>query len=306
MAIFTIFSAGAMGTALAIHLAKKKHKVNLYCYIKEDIRVLREKRQNVRFLPGVKLPRNIEIVTDYSPVKESDCVIVSVPTKAVKMIAANLKLKPKTIVLSTCKGVEAGKRATQFFRTKNTAVFMGPCFAAEIARGKRTCTVIAGKKKNVVDKLQKWLATKNLNVIKSLDLTGAELGGVLKNAYAIAGGMCDGLNTGPNAKAVVVARSFDEMIDIGKKFGAKEQTLLGLAGLGDLLVTSYGPSRNRQLGEFIAKGKSLGMVLKQLGTVEGVTAIKAFASKKFPILYQLHKILFKKQNPSSLLNLFWP
>lgn len=304
MATFTIFSAGAAGTALAIHLAKNNHKVYLYCHIPEDVEILKTQRENVRFLPGFKLPENISIVTDCSTVKESDCVITAIPAVAGKELSERIKpnLSPDTLILSTCKGVVEGKRMSDWFEAKNFHVFMGPAFAKEIAAGKLTRVVIAGKQAR---KLKKWLTSPAFTVTPSPDVKGAELGGIIKNAYAIAAGICDGLEIGPNAKAVVVSSALNEMLAVGKKFGAKQKTLLGLAGLGDLLASSYGPSRNRQLGELIAKGETLEQATKQLGTVEGLGVVKFFAHEEFPMLAQLNKILFHAQPPSILLELFW-
>jgi len=286
----SVIGAGAWGTALANLLAKKNHQVNLWVYEKDLCRIIEEKRENVRYFPGTKLSENITPFFDLEEAVSTSVstVIIVVPSQHVRGILKALSsfLPEDVLIVSASKGIENGTLSTisQIYREEFSsrssdafAVISGPSFAREISDERPSAVVAASIKRETAKHLQELFSTHYFRIFLSSDVIGVELGGALKNVIAIAAGISDGLGNGYNSRAALITRGLAEMIRIGNVMGAKPQTLAGLSGMGDLILTCTGElSRNRTLGLHIGKGKSLKEIQKEMITVaEGVATVKS-------------------------------
>lgn len=294
-----VIGAGAWGTALADLLAKKNHKVNLWVYEKDLCRIIAKKGENVRYFSGIKLSSNITPVSDLKEaVKDAKIIIVVVPSQYIRGVFQTLSslLSEDVIIVSASKGIENESLSTisrifneelKSLSDNNFAVISGPSFAKEIAEEQPSAVVIASKNRETAEYLQNLFTTNYFRIFISSDVVGVELGGALKNVIAIAAGISDGLGNGYNARAALIARGLAEMIRIGIAMGANPQTLAGLSGMGDLILTCTGElSRNRTIGLRIGKGESMKEIQKNTITVaEGVTTVKSAYN-----LIEKHKI----------------
>ena len=312
-----VIGAGAWGTALANLLAKKKNNVNLWIYEKDLCQIIAKKRENTRYFPGIKLSNNINPVSDLEEVvKDSAIVIIVVPSQHIRGIFKVLSffLPENALIVSASKGIENGTLSTisqiytEEFNSRsrdNFAVISGPSFAKEVANEKPTALVAASKNRETQELLQKLFSTPYFRIFISNDVIGVELGGALKNVIAIAAGISDGLGNGYNARAALITRGLSEMMRIGNVMGAEPQTLTGLSGMGDLILTCTGElSRNRTLGLKIGKGESLKEIQKEMIAVaEGVATVKSANSLiekhhiHAAIIKETYYILYKNKNP---------
>lgn len=312
-----VIGAGAWGTALADLLAKKNYKVNLWVYEKDLCRIIAKKGENVRYFSGIKLSNNITPVSDLKEaVKDAKIIIVVVPSQYIRGIFQTLSslLSEDVIIVSASKGIENESLSTisrifneelKSLSDNNFAVISGPSFAEEIAEEQPAAVVIASKSRETAEYLQNLFATNYFRIFISSDVVGVELGGALKNVIAIAAGISDGLENGYNARAALITRGLAEMIRIGIAMGANPQTLAGLSGMGDLILTCTGElSRNRTIGLRIGKGETMEEIQKNAITVaEGVTTVKAayglIEKYNIPaaIFRETYHILYKNKNP---------
>lgn len=257
-----VVGAGAWGTALAIVAAGNAAKVLLWAREAEIVESLAASRENKRFLPGVAVPGTIEPTPDIARVGEADCVLLVAPAQHVRAVLRSLgpALKPRTPVVLCAKGIETGtglllnEVLEEILPEAEPAILSGPSFARDVARGLPTAVTIAARE-SVAVRLQASLSQAWFRPYVSEDLVGVALGGAAKNVYAIACGMVEGAGLGESARAATISRGFAELLRLGAGLGARPETLMGLSGLGDLVLTATSmSSRNFSLGVALGKG----------------------------------------------------
>lgn len=313
-----VIGDGGWGTTLAVYLVKNNHSVKLWGPFPEYIRQMTKNRYNPKFLPGIRLPRELMLIDNLAGAFEgSGLIVFAIPSQYAanvikKIRGAKINLSGKTI-LNVTKGIDNSSllRMSEIFNKElpkagNFAVLSGPTIAMEIAKGIPSTAVIASKNINTAKKLQKIFNSTAFRIYTNTDVAGVELGGSIKNIIAIACGACDGLGFGSNTKSAIITRGLVEMTRLGKIFGAKAKTFSGLSGLGDLVTTCFSPqSRNRYVGEQLGKEKSIKKIISSMEMVaEGVETVKAvykLAQKhnvSMPITKEIYSIIYKKKLPS--------
>lgn len=275
----TVLAAGAWGTALALAFAER-HGVTLWAREADLLQDMARDRENKRFLPGYRFPERLQLEAELSrAVAQSQLIVVATPIAGLRpTLTALQQLKVKSPVLWVCKGFEAGTGKLphevfdELLSDVANGVLSGPSFAQEVAGGQPTAITLASRDGAFAREMAQALHGGHLRIYASSDLVGAEVGGAVKNILAIATGVCDGLQLGLNARAALVTRGLAEIARLGVALGGRKETFMGLAGVGDLILTCTGDlSRNRQVGLGLAAGKSLEQVLADLGHVaEGV------------------------------------
>jgi glycerol-3-phosphate dehydrogenase (NAD(P)+) len=240
-----------------------------------------------------------------------DCVILAVPCQAVRQVL-ELYPSPSAPVFSLIKGLELSTHKLvseiirEVWRKDDVGAVSGPSLASEVQAGVPTVVVVAAASEPLAVAMQQVVHGKVFRAYRSTDLVGVELGGALKNVYALAGGICQGLRLGENTMAALMTRALAEMTRIAAVQGARVETIYGLSGMGDLLLTAYSPdSRNHQVGEALGRGRELSEILSHLaGTAEGVPTVKALhelvQEKKInaPIVSELYQILYRGKSPA--------
>jgi glycerol-3-phosphate dehydrogenase (NAD(P)+) len=284
----TIIGAGAWGTALAISLASS-HSVTLWARHSGQIKTMRSTHLNQRYLPDIPLPDELVFSADFdAALADAELVIIALPTAALRSILQKLaqsprfmsgRLGPEFGVLLACKGFEAesSKLPHQVVAEVLPAecrfgILSGPSFAQEVARGLPTALALASADEEFARRTARSLHHARLRIYASNDVIGVEVGGAVKNVMAIATGICDGMGFGQNARAALMSRGLAEITKLGLKLGGRVETLGGLSGLGDLILTCTGDlSRNRRVGLMLAQQHDLPEILRRLGHVaEGV------------------------------------
>jgi glycerol-3-phosphate dehydrogenase (NAD(P)+) len=276
----TLLGAGAWGTALAIAFAGK-HRVTLWTRETDVALDLRETRENSRFLPGYRLPDSVEISTDFAAaVSGAELLVIATPIAGLRPTVEHLKALNITLpLLWVCKGFEAGtgklphQVVSEVLGSQVTCgALSGPSFAEEVAAGQPTAVALAANNPAFARETARQLHTTRLRIYANDDLVGVEVGGAVKNVLAIATGACDGLGLGLNSRAALMTRGLAEIARLGLALGAQRETFMGLAGMGDLILTCTGDlSRNRRVGLGLAENKLLPQILEELGHVaEGV------------------------------------
>jgi glycerol-3-phosphate dehydrogenase (NAD(P)+) len=312
-----VLGDGGWGTAMALHAVGLGHRVRLWGAFPEYVKLLARRRENVKFLPGIPLPKALRLSVDLrEALSGADLAIIAIPSQHLRSVMRRVRpaLAPRTPVLSLSKGLEAGtqQRMSQVIlselRDAPLAVLSGPNIAREIASRQPAMGVIAAREPRLAARLQRQLTSDRFRLYTSTDVTGVELGGALKNPIAIAAGISDGLGFGANAKAALVTRGVVEMARLGVAMGGREETFWGLTGLGDLVTTCLA-GRNHWLGEQLAQGRKLRAILGSTPMViEGVEtsrAAVAWAARHridIPIIEQVHAILFKRRPPRMALS----
>jgi glycerol-3-phosphate dehydrogenase (NAD(P)+) len=312
---FAILGDGAWGTAIALVLAQNpNHRVALWSARADNGRILRERRENIRLLPGVPIPDAILLTMDVAEaVAAADLWIVAIPTVYLRStlapVAATLTA-PKP-VLSLAKGIENHTflRPTEIIREvlgpRQTAVLSGPSHAEEVSRGLPTTVVVAGDDGTLIRWVQECFGTDRFRVYTNPDPIGVELAGALKNIIGIAAGISDGLGFGDNAKAALLTRGVVEMARFGVALGADQQTFFGLAGMGDLITTCCSRlGRNRHVGERLARGEKLPAILESMSMVaEGVFTARSVHERAvamgldMPITAEVFQVLYGGKGP---------
>lgn len=314
--VFAILGAGSWGTALAMQLTRSGTPVILWDWDREHIEAIGEHRCNRQFLPDHPLPDSLAVESDLeSAVRNADEILIVVPSHAFAGILKQIApwLKPGQGISWACKGLEPGTgkflhepAQALFGDERPLAVVTGPSFAKEVAANLPTAVTVAGTHPEYCERIARALHGGNFRAYTSDDIIGAELGGSVKNVLAIATGICDGMSLGDNARAALVTRGLAEMMRLGRVLGAREQTLTGLTGMGDLVLTCTGDlSRNRRLGLALGAGKSIEQALEEIGqVVEGVkTAEEVWRLSRrhgveMPIAEQVYGILYEGRNPT--------
>jgi glycerol-3-phosphate dehydrogenase (NAD(P)+) len=283
----SIIGGGSWGTALALLLSEHGLPVTIWAHNPAIAEEINFRHTNSHYLPGINLPPNVSATADLAMAGNSDLIVVVVPSKVMKDTArslAALNLPSDTVIVSCTKGIESGTGLLmsqvlgEFLPLCRLAVLSGPNLAPEIARQIPAASVIGSAHADLLEPLQRIFSSKGFRAYTTDDITGVQLGGALKNIYAIAAGVCDGFGMGDNAKAALVTRSLAEMTRLGMALGGRRETFFGLSGAGDLMVTCFSKqSRNRQFGERLGRGEKPADIIASLKTVaEGVpTALSA-------------------------------
>jgi len=313
-----VVGAGGWGTALAVLLASKGVRVRLWGYEAPHVEEMVRTRENRPFLAGVALPDPIEPTNRLEALRECPLLIFVPPSKAARSVAtalAGVGLPASCPVISCTKGIEhgTGLRMSEVLALQlpdnPIGVLSGPSHAEEVARGEPTAVVIGAPDLTLAQRAQELFATSTFRAYRTDDVAGIELGGALKNIYAIGAGICDGLGLGDNTKAALITRSLAEMIRLGVALGGRSETFQGLSGIGDLMVTCFSQhSRNRGVGERLGRGEPPAEILGSMRMVaEGVpTARSAFECARrlqidTPVLDQVCAILDGTQPPANAL-----
>ena len=312
-----VIGGGSFGTVVANILADNGVEVRQWMRNIEVATAINERHENPAYLPGVKLNETLVATTNLDEaVTDADIVFVSVPSKFVRQVVSSFapNLKPNQALVSTTKGIEPEgfllmSQVLEELCPKNPlAVISGPNLAKEIAKRELAATVIASKDSELRRNLQESLSCSYFRVYASDDLFGVELGGALKNIYAIVSGFIAALGMGENTKAMIITRSLAEMSRFAQAMGANPLTFLGLAGVGDLVVTCMSPlSRNYRVGYAIGSGQSLEESVDELGEVaEGVNTLRYVREKAveldiyMPLVMGAYEILFNDANPKDI------
>jgi len=311
----TVLGDGGWGTTLAILLSKKGFKVTLWGAFPDYAAYLDKKRVNSRFLPGIHIPKGIEITSDLErATTDKGLIVLAIPSQHLRSVLEKIKKNSgwhNSVFLSVIKGIEISslKRMSELIHEElgnvKIAVLSGPTIAHEVAGGIPTTAVVASADERLNKELQSIFMAERFRVYTNDDIIGVELGGSLKNIIAIACGISDGLGFGTNTKAAILARGLVEISRLGSAMGAKVHTFSGISGLGDLVTTCFSPhSRNRSIGEQIGRGKNLKQLEAHMRMVaEGVPTTKsAYAlSRKYaiqmPITKEIYSVLYKNKPP---------
>jgi glycerol-3-phosphate dehydrogenase (NAD(P)+) len=314
---FAILGAGAWGTAVALHLARNpEHQVTLWSAREENARILRERHENVRLLPGVTIPASIGLTTDIrQAVARADLWIVAIPTVYLRGTLGRVAdaLRDDKPGVSLVKGLEnetflrPSEIMQELLGLSRVAVLSGPSHAEEVSRGLPTTLVAASTDLELARWLQQCFSTDRFRVYTNLDVVGVELAGALKNIVGIAAGISDGLGLGDNAKAALLTRGVVEMARFGVALGADHATFFGLAGVGDLITTCISRhGRNRRVGERLAAGQSLEEILSGMSMVaEGVYTTRSVYEKaakmglSMPITTEVYRVLYEGKDPQA-------
>lgn len=314
-----VLGAGSWGSALAIQLARSGVACVLWTRSGTQYDALCASRVNERFLPGIPFPDTVEFTTDIdAAVRVSDEVLLAVPSHAFTEVLDRIaqRLAPAQGIAWACKGLQPGTgrflhQAAQerLGSERALAVVTGPSFAIEVARGKPTAVTVAGTRSDHVWRIAQALHSGAFRVYTSDDIVGAELGGAVKNVLAVATGISDGMGLGDNARAALITRGMAEMLRLGRVIGAADETLMGLAGLGDLVLTCTGDlSRNRRLGLSLGAGRciadataAIGQVVEGISTSSEVWRMARQLGVDMPIAEQVYGILHAGRDPEQCL-----
>jgi glycerol-3-phosphate dehydrogenase (NAD(P)+) len=310
-----VLGSGSWGTALAVHLGRTGHRTILWGIETDELTAMTRTRVNSRYLPGVTLPDRVEIEHDFArAVTQADQLLVVVPSHAFREVLERAKplLRPGQRVAWATKGFElaTGKlphdvAAEVLGPGVPTAVLSGPTFAKEVGAGLPSAMTVASRDGEYAMALARSLSDENFRAYASSDMVGVEVGGAVKNVLAIGAGASDGLGFGANTRVALITRGLAEMMRLGLALGARPETFMGLAGLGDLVLTcTDNQSRNRRCGLLLAAGKTLEQAQAEIGQViEGVLAARAVhevAARHhvdMPISEQVYRVLYEGLSP---------
>ena len=307
MAKITVLGSGGWGTALAISAYNCGHDVALWSPFEQEVNDLVQNRENVKLLPGIKIPKQINITTDINCASGALISIIACPSVAVRSVAKQLgNVENHGIVVNVAKGFEKDtlKRLSEVIREElpndKITVLSGPSHAEEVARMIPTALVATSKSFTAASIVRDVLSSEFLRIYTLNDIVGVELGGALKNVIAVCAGISDGLGLGDNTKAALITRGLSEMANLGVCMGADERTFMGLTGIGDLVVTCTSQhSRNNRFGNKVGRGISVEQALAEVGTVEGyyATQMAYELGRKYrvelPIINACYKVLYE-------------
>jgi glycerol-3-phosphate dehydrogenase (NAD(P)+) len=321
MSEIAIVGAGAWGTGLAIVLGRKgTHRVRLWAHEADVCESITQNRVNHKFLPGRPIPDAVTASNELSATLRDAQIVVSVmPSQHCRALFERMRplIQPQTLIVSATKGLEEGslQRMTEVIidvlRRKDASVpavgaLSGPSFAQEVARGDPTAITIASPDASLLRTVQHEFSDSSFRIYTNSDVIGVELGGALKNIVAIAAGICDGLGFGHNSAAALITRGLAEMTRLVVACGGRAETMAGLAGLGDLVLTCTGGlSRNRSVGVELGRGRKLpdiiaamhGMVAEGVFTTTAAVGLAQARDVEMPITKQMHAILHHGKSP---------
>jgi glycerol-3-phosphate dehydrogenase (NAD(P)+) len=310
-----IIGAGGWGTALAALWGKDGRHIVLWGHNRHRIECMQKTRENRDYLPGVELPRSIQITSQIADCAHADLIVFAAPSTALRDLSAQLAEAiglTEAVLLSCIKGIEygTGMRMTEILREtfppNKIAALSGPNLAHEVAHGLPTATVIACEDDECAANLQSTLGSSRFRIYTSRDVVSIELGGALKNVFAIAAGISDGLGLGDNAKSALVIRSLAELVRFGAAMGGTPHAFYGLSGAGDLVLTCCSESsRNHTVGKRLGLGEKLAEITTSMKMIaEGIpTARSAWECARrlnitTPITDQVYSILYKEKKPA--------
>jgi len=306
-----IIGAGSWGTALAVIAARAGHQVQLWSRNADVTSSINESRVNSRYLKSVQIPFSVAATSELNTaLDQAELVLFAAPSHTARELftAISPHLSEGAILVSAAKGIEieTGKRISEIVKEVAGTVhpfvcLSGPSFAKEVVAGHPTAIVAASKDAAAARALQSELSFENLRIYTNADVIGTEIGGSVKNVMAIAAGMADGLGFGSNSVAALITRGLAEITRFARREGAQVETLMGLAGLGDLVLTCTGAlSRNRFVGEELGKGKRLEEIVAELSEVaEGIKTARAVkqladrANLEMPIVNEVNAVLYE-------------
>ena len=314
-----VLGAGSWGSAITKLLYLKGHEISVWAR-REVVAESLKRGENPYYLPGIPFPKVFVSTNIKEVIDDSEIVVFAIPAQymrnILKMIKEEIKGEEK-IILNLAKGIEikSKKRMEEVFLEElgngiKYATLSGPSHAEEVAREIPTSVVVASRREEVAKLIQREFSSVNFRIYTNDDIVGVELAGALKNVIAIAVGIIDGLGGWDNSKAALITRALVEITRFGVSFGAKKETFMGLAGIGDLIVTCMSlHSRNRHVGEMIGKGKKLEDILNEMNMVaEGVYTVKAVVNMakerniEIPIMETVYEILYENLEPRKALH----
>ena len=314
-----VLGAGSWGTALAVHLARVGHRVRVWSIEAPIVAEMIERRANAVYLPDIVLPEEVLPTTDLAQaVTDVDVVVLAIPSHAMRAVARSMTplMRPGAIAVSVAKGLEQHslhRMSEVLAQETNDAhpvvVLSGPSFAIEVARELPTAVSVASADPAAAARVQAEFRGKLFRLYSTTDVVGVEIGGALKNVIAIAAGVAEGLGLGHNAQAALITRGLVEISRLACAEGGRRETLAGLTGLGDLILTCTGPySRNRHVGMELARGRSLSailagmkMVAEGVRTAEAALALGARAGVELPITAQMGDLIAGRKTPRAAL-----
>lgn len=310
-----VIGAGSWGTALAMQLARNRIPTLLWGRDPQQVARMTATRSNERYLPGIPFPEGLEITDSLEQaVTNSDHLLLAVPSTAFRDTLRHIApiLKPNCRIAWASKGLEPGSRtllhqiiAEELGEQQPCAVISGPTFAQEVAKGLPTAVTVASSNEEIAAYFACCLHGDTFRAYTASDVVGVELGGACKNVLAIAAGIADGLGFGANTRAALITRGLAELMRLGIQLGGQPETLMGLAGLGDLVLTcTDNQSRNRRVGLALGKGESLEQAIAAIGqAVEGVKSapeVYRLAQERgveMPITEQVYRVLYQGVHP---------
>jgi glycerol-3-phosphate dehydrogenase (NAD(P)+) len=312
-----VIGAGNWGTALAATLAKTGHEVTLWAYEPEIVESIRALHENVLFMPGVNLPQSVAATNDLGEaLAQAEIVLTAIPSHVCCSLFERMlpSLQPEMIFVSATKGIDTDRvmRMSEIIEsvvgrrfTPRLCVLSGPSFAREVVRGDPTAVVLACRERPVAQLVQHEFSSRTLRIYTSSDVAGVEIGGAVKNIIAIAAGVIAGLGLGHNPTAALITRGLAEISRLACACGARRETLAGLAGMGDLVLTCTGDlSRNRTVGVELGRGRklpeiigSMRMVAEGVKTTYATVALAERHGVEMPITSQVHRILEGQVTP---------
>ncbi len=311
----SVYGAGSWGTALALQLARNNINVLLWDFNADYIADYQAARENIHFLAGIPFPDNLQCTDKLEEcIQHSHNQLIVVPSHGFRQLLEKLspQLTRQHNIIWATKGLEVGTgkllhQVAEEILDNNIpyGLVSGPTFALEVARGLPTAMTVATTTAKLSRSTARAFQSDNFRVYTSDDILGVELGGAVKNVLAIAAGISDGLGFGANARAAIITRGLAEIIRLGKSMGAKPETMMGLAGLGDLVLTcTDDQSRNRRLGLALGKGQSTAEAIKEIGqAVEGAKSSSCIellaqrANVEMPICSEVHRIVHENLDP---------
>jgi len=312
-----ILGAGSWGTALAVLWSKRGNEVTLWGHNEERAARLQASRESAEYLPGIRLPPAITVTSDLADCADADLIVIVTPSVAVRSIAENLRphIAKGAVLLSCTKGIEHGtglrmtEILTQTLPDHTVAVLSGPNLAVEVSRDLPTATVLGCEDIACAEELQQYLGSSRFRIYSSGETTGIELGGALKNVFAIPAGVSDGFGLGDNSKAALVTRALAELLRLGTAMGGNARTFYGLSGAGDLIATCFSQySRNRRVGEQLGCGRTLDEITSSMQMVaEGIPTTKSAyecarrLDVETPIIDQVYAVLYESKPPAQAL-----
>ncbi len=317
-----IIGAGGWGTALAMTMARANREVRLWAFEPYVVETLIATRENPLYLPSVRVPEPVHVSNSMGEVLEgAGIVIVAVPSHVYREVFVRMLslINPGMLFVSAAKGIENDTLmrmsevlidASKHQFAPKVAAISGPTFAPEVARGEPTALVVASPDESLRNFLQQDLSSPRFRLYTNADLIGVEIGAAVKNIIAIAAGVVEGLGLGSNATAALITRGLAEITRLTVACGGRRETLSGLAGLGDLVLTSYGNlSRNRRVGIALGRGESISdvvsnmrMVAEGVKTAKSVVALSRKLNVEMPIAERMYAVLYEGQKPQDAIN----
>ena len=310
-----ILGTGSWGTALALFLAGKGIHVTIAGRSKKRNREIQKAQENIYHFQGFSFPENLNVAPSFQEMGDCNLYIFAIPTTFLRNLLTEktISFRKEALFLSVIKGIEHNtlhfpsgviKELVPSVSEENLAVLSGPNFAHEVAMEQPTATTIASKNPDILKELTTLFSSHFFRSYGNNDVIGVELAGALKNIYAIAVGISDGMKKGNNARAALMTRSMAEMMRLGKKMGAQTETFLGLSGYGDLILTCTGElSRNRKVGIFLGEGhdfqhylKEKGVVAEGIHTAQSVMKLMEQYQVEMPIAQEIYRILYEKKH----------